>query len=63
MFRSLENGGNFGSLSRDHAFCNNRLERPVIAVNTWWEPERDPKAVVGALRCSCFKRARSESSE
>jgi hypothetical protein len=36
MFRSLENGGNFGLLSCDHAFCNNRLERPVIAVNTWW---------------------------
>ena len=63
MFRSLENRGDFGLLLPDYTSCNNRRERPIIAMNTRWEPERDPEVVVGALRCSCVKRARSEGSE
>jgi hypothetical protein len=63
MFRLLENGGDFGLLFPNHASCNNRLERPIVAVNPRWKPKRDPKAVDGALRCSCFKRAGSEGSE
>jgi hypothetical protein len=49
MFRSFEDGGDFGLLFSNHASGNNRLKRSIIAVNTRWEPERDPKAVVGAL--------------
>jgi hypothetical protein len=45
MFRSLEDGGDFGLLCSNHASDNNRLKRPIIAVNTRWEPECDPKAV------------------
>jgi hypothetical protein len=63
MFRLLEDGGDFGLLFPNHAFCNNRLKRLIVAVNTRWEPKRDPKAVDGALRCSCFKRAGAEGSE
>jgi len=63
MFRSLEDGGDFGLLLLNHAVGNNRLERPVVAMNTRWEPKRDAKAVVGALRRSCVKRACSEGSE
>jgi hypothetical protein len=63
MFRLLEDGSDFGLLLPDYTSCNNRRERPIIAMNTRWEPERDPEAVVGALRCSCVKRARSEGSE
>jgi len=63
MFGSLEDGGDFGLLLPNHAFCNNRLKRSIIAVNIRWEPERDPKPVVGALRCSRFKRACCEGSE
>ena len=32
-------------------------------MHTWWKPERDPKAVVGALRGSGCKGASSEGSE
>src|ERR1700730_900024 len=63
IFRPLEDGGDFGLLFSDHAFCNYRLKRPIVAMNTWWEPERDPKPAVGALRYSCFKRARSKGAE
>ena len=63
IFRPLEDGGDFGLLFSDHAFCNYRLKRPIVAMNTWWEPERDPKPAVGALRYSCFKRACPKSSE
>jgi hypothetical protein len=63
IFRSFENGGDFCLLFPNDAFRNNRLERPVIAVNPWWEPNRDPNAVLGALRCSCFKRARTKGPE
>jgi len=62
-FRPRECGAHIGLFLRSNAFCNNRLKRPIIAVNTGWEPDRDPKAVVGALRCSCRKRASSEGSE
>jgi hypothetical protein len=63
MFCSLEDGGDFGLLCLNHASGNNRLKRPIVTVNTRWEPERDPKSVVGALRSACFKRACSEGSE
>jgi hypothetical protein len=63
MFRPLEDAGDFGLPPPSDASRNNRLERPVIAANTRWEPNRDPNAVVGALRCSCFERARTEGSE
>ena len=63
MFRLLEDGGNFGLLLSTDAFCNNRLKGPIIAVNTRWEPKRDPKAVDGALRCTFFKRACPERAE
>jgi hypothetical protein len=46
MFRSLEDGGDFDLLLLNHAVGNNRLERPVIAINTRWEAERDAKAVL-----------------
>jgi len=62
-FRPRECGAHIGLLLRSNAFCNNRLKRPIIAMNTQWKPERDAKAVVGALRCSCCKRACSEGSE
>jgi hypothetical protein len=63
MFRPLEDGGDFGLLLLNDASCDHRLERPIIAVNPRWEPERNPEAVVGALRCASFKRAFSEGSE
>jgi len=63
MLRLLEDGGDFDLLFPDYAFGNDRLKRPIIAMNTRWEPKRDPKPVVGALRCSRLKRARSEGSE
>jgi hypothetical protein len=40
IFRPLEGSAHVGLLLRSNAFCNNRLERPVIAVSTRWEPER-----------------------
>jgi hypothetical protein len=62
MFRPREGGARIGLLLRSNAFCNNRLKRPIIAVNTRWKPERDAKAVAGALRCCC-KRACSKRLE
>src|SRR6267378_1208264 len=62
VFRPLEDGGDFGLLLPNDASRNNRLKHPIIAVSTRWKPDRDPKAVVGALRCSCFKRACCECS-
>ncbi len=38
VFRSLENGGNCGLLFRNYATCDNSLQRPIIAVNTRWQP-------------------------
>jgi hypothetical protein len=63
MFRLLEYGGDFGLLLLNDAFRDHRLERPIIAVNPRWEPESNPEAVVGALRCASFKRRFSEGSE
>jgi hypothetical protein len=63
IFRPLEDSGDLGLLLPSSAFCNNRLERPIIAVNTRWKPERDAKAVLGALRCPGCERAYSECSE
>ena len=63
MLRLLEDGGDFGLPFADHASLNNRLKRLIIAMNTRWESDCDPKAVIGALRCSRLKRARSEGSE
>jgi hypothetical protein len=63
VFGPLEDRGDFGLLLPTDASRNNRLEHPIIAVNTRWEPDRDPKAVTGALRCSCCKRACCECSE
>jgi hypothetical protein len=78
-FRSLEHGSDLGLLFLDDALGNNRPERPVIAMSAAlgnnrperpviamsarWEPERDPKAVVRALRCTSFERICSERSE
>jgi len=50
MFRSLEDGGDFGLPFPNYASGNNLLKRPIIAVNTRWESERDPNAIVCALR-------------
>ena len=50
MFGSLENRGDLGLLFADDAFCNNRLERRIIAVNTRWQPERDPNP--SSVRCA-----------
>ena len=63
MFRPLEDGAHIDLLFGGDAFCNNRLERPIIAVNARWKPERDAKTITGALRCSCFKRTCSKSLE
>jgi hypothetical protein len=63
MFHPLEDRGDLGLFFSDHASCNDRLQRAIIAVNTWWQPERDPNTAAGALRCSCFKRASPEGSE
>jgi hypothetical protein len=63
MLRSLEDGGDVGLLFLNDASANNRLKRPVIAMNARWEPERDPMAVVSTLRCSYFERTCSESPE
>jgi len=63
LFRPLEDSRDFGLLPLSDAFCNNRLERLIIAANPRRKPERDPEAVVGAVRCSCCKRACSEGSE
>jgi hypothetical protein len=52
MFRALKDRGDFGLLLPDDTLCNNRLKRPVIAVNARWKPDCDPKAVVAALRCA-----------
>jgi hypothetical protein len=63
MFRLLEYGGDFGLLLLNDAFRDHRLERSIIVVNPRWEPESNPEAVVGALRCASFKRRFSEGSE
>jgi hypothetical protein len=63
MFRPREDGGDFGLLLPNDAFCDHRLERAVFSVNARWQPKRDPKAVVGALRCPSFKRIFSKGSE
>ena len=63
MLRPLEDGGDFGLLRLSDAFCDHRLERPIIAVNPRWEPESNPEAVVRALRCASLKRVFSEGSE
>jgi hypothetical protein len=63
IFRSLENGRDFGLFFRHDAFSNDRLQRCIIAVNTGWKPDCESKAVLGALRCSCLERARAERSE
>jgi hypothetical protein len=63
MFRPLENSTHVGLLLPSNALCNNRFKGTIIAVNTGWKPERDAKAIAGALRSSCFKRAGSESLE
>ena len=62
-FRPRECGAHIGLFLRSNAFCNNRLKRPIIAVNTRWKPERDAKPIARALRRSCFKRACSKSLE
>jgi hypothetical protein len=36
MFRPLEDSGDFGLLFPNHASGNNRLKRPIIAVNARW---------------------------
>ena len=62
MFRPLEDGGDFGLLLLGDASCDHRLERPIIAVNPEWEPERNPK--LSLVRCAApasnefFPRAR-----
>ena len=63
VFRLLEEGGDFRLLLLSDASCDHRLERPIIAVNPGREPERNPEAVVGALRCTSFKRVFSQGSE
>jgi hypothetical protein len=63
MFGPLEYGGDFGLLLLNDAFRDHDLERSIIAVNPRREPERNPEAVVGALRCASFKRRFSEGSE
>jgi hypothetical protein len=63
MFRLLEYGGDFGLLLLNDAFRDHHLDRSIIAVNPRREPERNPEAVVGALRCASFKRRFSEGSE
>src|SRR6516164_4152447 len=63
MFRPLEYGGYFGLLLLNDASCDQLLERLIIPVNSRREPERNPEAVVGALRCTSFKRVFSEGSE
>ena len=63
MFRPLEDGDDFGPFLLSDASCDHRLERPIIAVNPRWEPERNPEAVLRALRCASFKRVLPEGSE
>ena len=63
MFRPLEDDAHVALLLPGNAFRNDRLKRPIVAVNTRRKPERDAKAVARALRCSCFKRACSKGSE
>src|SRR3974390_3387408 len=63
VFRLFEEGGDFGLLLLSDASPDPRLKRPIIAVNRRWEPERNPEAVVGALRCPSLKRVFPEGSE
>lgn len=63
MFRLLEYGGDFGLLLLNDAFRDHHLERSIISMNPRWEPESNPEAFVGALRCASFKRRFSESAE
>jgi hypothetical protein len=63
MFRPLEDGAYVALLLPGNAFRNDRLDRPVVTVNTRRKPERDAKAVARALCCSCIKRACSKGSE
>src|SRR5215469_13702358 len=63
VLRLLEEGGDFGLFLLSDASCDHRLERPIIAVKPGWEPERNPKAVVGALGCASLKRVFSQGSE
>src|SRR5260370_37611444 len=53
MFRPLEDGAHIDLLLGSDAFCNNRLEHRIIAVNI----RRQSK-----LRRSCFKGACSKGS-
>ena len=63
VFGPLEDGADLGLLRTGNAFCNNHLKRAIIAVNSGWKPNRNAKAVAGALRRTCFKGSRSEGSE
>jgi hypothetical protein len=45
MPRLLEDSGDFGLLFPSDACRNNRLKRPIVAVNTRREPECHPKGV------------------
>src|SRR5258706_15632559 len=60
MFGPLEDGANLGLFLAGNAFCNNRIERAIIAVNPRRKPKRDAEAVAGALRRVGFERARSK---
>jgi hypothetical protein len=49
MFGPLEGDADVGSLLCSNGLSNNCLERPIFAVNACRKPERDAKAVAGAL--------------
>jgi hypothetical protein len=63
MFRLFKDCAYVGLLLASNAFCNNRLKRLIIAVNTRWKPERYARAIGDPLRCSCVKRACAKGSE
>src|SRR5260370_13477992 len=63
MFRPLEDGAHVDFLLGGDAFCNNRLEHRIIAVDIRREPKGDTESLLVALRRSRFKGARSYGSE
>lgn len=63
VFRPLEDSGDLCLPLAGNAFRNNDLERPIVAVNTWRKPERDAKAVAGAVRGCGLERTGSKRSE
>jgi hypothetical protein len=52
VLRSLEHRAHVGLLPHSNGFCDNRLKRPIVNMNTRRKPQRHAKTVAGSMRCS-----------